>query len=98
MIEQKKFRASYEIHSNQDLEHNVMKKVIIIFLNLATFAFSTSVFHTMCKSSYCFHFIDFLYKMKKYKRIKKYFHFTSRSNSYKKLFMKILFMKREQRI
>ena len=43
MIEQKKFRASYEIHSNQDLEHNFlyifffdnpMKKVIIIFLNL----------------------------------------------------------------
>ena len=51
MIEQKKFRASYEIHSNQDLEHNflyiifynVMKKVIIIFLNLATFAFSHNV-------------------------------------------------------
>ena len=78
-----------------------MKKVIIIFLNLATFAFSTSVFHTMCKSSYFFHFIDSLYKMKKYKRIKKYFHFTSRSNSYKKLkFARnfILFMKREQRI
>ena len=24
MIEQKKFRASYEIHSNQDLEHNFL--------------------------------------------------------------------------
>ena len=60
-----------------------MKKVIIIYLNLATLAFSTSVFHTMCKSSYGFHFIGSLYKMKKYKRIKKYFHFTSRSNSYK---------------
>ena len=62
-----------------------LKKVIIIFLNLATYAFSTSVFHIMCKSSYGFHFIGSLYKMNKYKRIKKYFHFTSRSNSYKKL-------------
>ena len=25
MIEQKKFRASYEIHSNQDLEHNFFR-------------------------------------------------------------------------
>ena len=56
--------------------------MIIIFLNLATFVLSTSVFH-MSKSSYGFHFIGSLYKMKKYKRIKKYFHFTSRSNSYK---------------
>ena len=62
-----------------------LKKVIIIFLNLATYAFSTSVFHIMCKRSYGFHFIGSLYKMNKYKRIKKYFHFTSRSNSYKKL-------------
>ena len=51
-----------------------LKKVIIIFLNLATYAFS-----------YGFHFMGSLYKMNKYKRIKKYFHFTSRSNSYKKL-------------
>ena len=42
-----------------------LKKVIIIFLNLATFAFSTSVFHIMCKSSY-----GSLYKTNKYKRIK----------------------------
>ena len=70
------FRASYE-----DVDLN---KVIIIFLNLATFAFSTSVFHIMWKSSYGFHLIDSLFKMKKYKRIKKYFHFTTaRSNSYK---------------
>ena len=65
---------------------NVMKKTLTYkksdhyFLNLATFAFSTSVFHIMCKSSYGFHFIGSLYKMKKYKRIKKDFHFTSRSN------------------
>ena len=48
-----------------------LKKVIIIFFNLATYAFSTSVFHIMCKSSYGFHFIGSLYKMNKYKRIKK---------------------------
>ena len=72
MIEQKKFhkfRASYE-----DVD---LKKVIIIFLNLATYAFSTSVFQIMCKSSQGFNFIGSLYKMKKYKRIKKYFHFTT---------------------
>ena len=76
-----------------------LKKVIIIFLNLATYAFSTSVFHIMCKSSYGFNFIGSLYKMNKYKRIKKYFHYTSRSNSYKKMLeILFLFMKREQRI
>ena len=72
-----------------------LKKVIIIFLNLATFAFSTSVFHIMCKSSYGFHFIGSLYKIKNYNRIKKYFHFTSLWNLLEILF---LFMKKEQRI
>ena len=83
------FRASYE-----DVD---LKKVIIIFLNLNLDAFSTSVFHIMCKSSYGFHFIGSLYKMKKYKRIKKYFHFTARSNSCKYVLLEI-FMTREQRI
>ena len=41
-----------------------LKKVVINFLNLATFNFSTSVFHIMCKSSYSFHFICSLNKMK----------------------------------
>ena len=41
-----------------------LKKVVINFLNLATFTFSTSVFHIMCKSSYGFHFICSLNEMK----------------------------------
>ena len=41
-----------------------LKKVVINFLNLATFTFSTSVFHIMCKSSYGFHFICSFKKMK----------------------------------
>ena len=42
-----------------------LKKAFINFLNLAaTFTFSTSVFHIMCKSSYGFHFICSLNKMK----------------------------------
>ena len=47
------FRASFHL-----------KKVVINFLNLATFTFSNSVFHRMCKSSYGFHFICSLNKMK----------------------------------
>ena len=53
-------------------------------VHLKKAAFSTSVFH-MFTSSYGFHSSGFLYKMKKYKRIKKFFHSTSRSNPYKKI-------------
>ena len=77
----------------------------INFLSMvvAPFAFSTSVFYIMCKSSYGFYFIGSLYKMKKYKRIKKYFslYFTVKTLiNWLKFFSKFLFlfMKREQRI
>ena len=63
--------------------HQAPKKIDYYFFkpsNLGSFKLSFS--HNM-KKFIGFHFIGSLYKMKKYKRIKKYFHFTSRSNSYK---------------
>ena len=59
--------------------------LLFCFLNgiVVVFSFSTSVSCIMSKSSYDFHLIRTLYKIKKCKRIKKYFLYTPRPNSYK---------------